>query len=126
MCLLSVIFIFFSSLSSFACFWSIFLIYLSQLATFFLTFFFRFFSVFSFFLRSVRVQLSVLFLVYVFTEIIHPYYFVYLRTQGIGSDKNNNSNNEALLPFLPLMMTSCTCAVLLVPCWIDSGLLLFT
>ena len=87
---------------------------------------FHFFIYFFFFLRSIRVQLSVLFLVYVFTEIIHPYYFVYLRTQGIGSDKNNNLNNEALLPFLPLMMTSCTCAVLLVPCWIESGLLLFT
>ena len=126
MCL-SVIFIFFSSLSSFACFWSTFFFYLSHLAIFFCTFFFPFFfSFFFFFLRSVRVQLSVLFLVYVFTEIIHPYYFVYLRTQGIESDKNNNFTNEAILPFLPLMMTSCTCAVLLVPCWIESGLLLFT
>ena len=125
MCLLPVIFIFFPSLLSFACFLSFFYLSFSSchiLFNLFLSNFFRFF----FFLRSVRVQLSVLFLVYVFTEIIHPYYFVYLRTQGIGSDKNNNLNNEALLPFLPLMMTSCTCAVLLVPCWIESGLLLFT
>ena len=72
--------------------------------------------------RSLCIQFSILFSVYIFTEIIHPYFFVYLPSV----DKNRNTDSGPILPFLPLLITSCTCAVLLVPCWWESGVLLFT
>ena len=63
--------------------------------------------------------ISILFTVFVFTEIIHPYYFVYLP-----SVQNREKVDTAILPFLPLITVSCVCGLLLVPCWIEAGILL--
>jgi sensor histidine kinase YesM len=76
----------------------------------------------------------ILVILFIFTEIIHPYFFIYLpsvKNPTFNSNFNFHVNSDihddkAILPFLPLLLTSCTCALLLVPCWIEAGLLLFS
>ena len=69
---------------------------------------------------------TVLLVTYTFTEIIHPYNFIYLpSTTHKNTTTDTQSHDTAILPFLPLMLTSCVCALLLLPCWFESGLLLW-
>ena len=49
---------------------------------------------------------------FVFSEIAHPILFV-------------DAYGQRTLPFLPLLVTSTVCAVLLLPCWLQAAYLLF-
>ena len=57
-------------------------------------------------------HLSALAALVLFTEAIHPYFCVYLPARAAA---------PPVLPFLPLLLTSCGCAALLLGCWVEAG-----
>jgi hypothetical protein len=56
--------------------------------------------------------MAILTAVFLFTEVAHPLLLI------------DHSSGELVLPFLPLMTTSTVCALLLLPCWLQSLLIL--
>ena len=69
-----------------------------------------------------RLQCAALAALAVFTEAVHPYFYVHLPARRAAAAVEA----APVLPFLPLLLTSCVCAALLLGCWVEAGRLVWT
>ena len=71
-----------------------------------------------------RLQCAALAALAVFTEAVHPYFYVHVPARRAAAAAVVAA--APVLPFLPLLLTSCVCAALLLGCWVEAGRLVWT